>query len=169
MAGPVNARRLPGRPLYRTRQVLHALRPRLAETELALAREQLTPPQAELFFAMPRRDQRHALEVARRLQMQGITSADVRVAALLHDCGKGDVPVWLRVLYVLAAGLVKRCARAGGGWRGAAERLAGHEALSASAAAAAGCSERTVRLIRGRPNEDEAVLFAALLAADDAS
>ncbi len=157
------------RALYRSRQVLHALRPRIDEADLALARETLSEYESRLFLAMERRDQRHALEVARRLRA-GTDDRSILVAALLHDCGKGSVPVWLRVLNVLAPWLVQALAdTVGGGWRGAAYRLRHHAEVGASMAEAAGSSPTTVRLIRGHVVPDEAWMHALLVAADDAS
>ena len=60
---------------------------------------------------MQRRDQRHALEVYRRLRDASVTDPSALAAALLHDCGKGAVPVWLRILYVLRPSLIDRIAR----------------------------------------------------------
>ena len=40
-------------------------------------------------------DQRHALEVYGRLRAATVTDPSALAAALLHDCGKGAVPVWL--------------------------------------------------------------------------
>jgi hypothetical protein len=149
--------------------VLHALRPRIDADELTRARELLSEAESRLFFAMERRDQRHALEVARRLQVTTDEPA-VLVAALLHDCGKGSVPVWLRVLNVVAPWLVKAVAQDGSaGWRAAAQRLRRHAAIGAELAAAAQSSPVTVRLIRGHVEPDEVWMQALLLAADDAS
>jgi HD domain len=157
------------RPLYRSRQVLHALAPRIEPDAVAYAREVLSEAEARLFFAMERRDQRHALEVAGRLR-ENLDDRNVLVAALLHDCGKGGVPVWLRILNVLSPGLVGRVAEEGNaGWRGAAYRLRHHAELGAEMARAAGCADTTVRLINGRVEPDEAWKLDLLLAADDAS
>jgi hypothetical protein len=156
------------RPLYRSRQALHALRPRIEDGELALARQTLSQAEARLFFAMERRDQRHALEVARRLREHTDDGA-VLVAALLHDCGKGPVPLWLRVLNVLSPGAVRLLAAEGSGWRGAAYRLRHHAELGAAMAREAGCGETTVRLIHGHIEPEEAWQYELLVAADDAS
>ncbi|HWO73908.1 MAG TPA: HD domain-containing protein, partial [Dehalococcoidia bacterium] len=83
------------RGLYRSRQVFHALWPRIDAAELEAALAGLTAGQRALFLGMDRGDQRHALEVLRRLGPAS-TDPDLRLAALLHDCGKGRVPVWLR-------------------------------------------------------------------------
>ncbi|HEY7268241.1 MAG TPA: hypothetical protein VH951_00310 [Dehalococcoidia bacterium] len=164
MAGTAN------RALYRSRQVWHALRPKVDSAELASACTVLNPEQARLFFSMQRRDQRHALEVYGRLRADLVIDRDVLAAALLHDCGKGAVPVWLRILYVLRPPAIDRIAREDApGMRGAAWRLRHHEAIGARRALAAGSSETTMRFIEGRPLPEEEALFAQLVAADDAS
>lgn len=158
------------RALYRSRQVLHALRPKIDDTELAAACALLNKDEARLFFTMQRRDQRHALEVYGRLRDASVTDPRALAAALLHDCGKGSVPIWLRILYVLRPSQIDRIAREDApGYRGAAWRLRHHEAIGARAALAAGSSETTMRFIEGRPLPDEQALFDALVAADDAS
>jgi hypothetical protein len=158
------------RAIYRSRQVWHALRPRIDNAELASACAMLSPEQARLFFGMQRRDQRHALEVFGRLRDAAADDPDVLAAALLHDCGKGAVPVWLRILYVLRPGVLDLIAREDApGVRGAAWRLRHHEAIGARKALAAGSSETTMRFIEGRPLVEEEALFARLVAADDAS
>ena len=157
------------RPLYRSRQVWHALAPRIEPEALDFARETLSEAEWRLFDAMERRDQRHALEVALRLR-EKTDERGLLVAALLHDCGKGDVPVWLRSLNVLSPGAVGRIAsKTGGGWRIAAFRLRHHVELSAELAQAAGCDPTTVRLIYGRVEPGETWQLDLLLAADDAS
>ena len=157
------------RALYRSRQVLHALWPRIDANDLEAAHRVMTAAEARLFGAMQRRDQRHALEVMRRVQA-GTDKRDVLVAALLHDCGKGDVPVWLRILHVLSPRVGQVVGKAGDrGWRGAAYRLHRHVELSEELVREAGGSEVTVRLIGGRHTEDEAWMAALLWAADDAS
>ena len=156
------------RAAYRCRQALHALRPRLDAGDLEFARETLSEAEAVLFFAMERRDQRHALAVALRL-CRGTDDRSLLVAALLHDCGKASVPVWLRVLNVVSPAATGLLAADGRGWRGAAYRLRHHMELGAVMAGEAGCSATTVRLIRGHVEPDEAWRYALLLAADDAS
>jgi hypothetical protein len=156
------------RPLYRSRQVLHALRPQIDAGDLDFAREVLSDAEAGLFFAMERRDQRHALEVATRLR-RGTDDRSLLAAALLHDCGKGSVPVWLRILNVVSPVTTGVLAAEGRGWRGAAHRLRHHAELGAVMAREAGCSETTVRLIHGHVEPEEAWQHALLQAADDAS
>jgi hypothetical protein len=158
------------RPLYRTRQVWLALRPRIDASELASARAELSPGLLCLFDAMESRDKRHALEVRRRLLYAGIDDREVLVAALLHDCGKGAVPVWLRVVKVLLPGLLRSMAhRCDPDRRGAAYRLVHHTEIGAEAVAAAGASSLTVALIRGEVAPADRPHLAQLTAADDAS
>jgi hypothetical protein len=158
------------RGVYRTRQVWQALRPRVEPGELAIVHQTLSPPLRQLFDRMERRDQRHALEVAQRLLSQGTPDPDLLTAALLHDCGKGSVPVWLRITKVLAPGWVRLVAREGDAdWRAAAFRLAHHAELGARAAAEAGASSLTVALIRGEVAPADTGILARLMAADDAS
>jgi hypothetical protein len=158
------------RALYRSRQVWHALRPRLDPAALALPPRLLSEGEQQLFFAMEKRDQRHALEVAGRLLDQGIDDRELLAAALLHDCGKGAVPVWLRIANVLSPGFVRSSGRpAIGGWRGAAYRLAHHAATGAQSAERAGAGPTTVRLIGGHALPEEQPRLRLLIAADDAS
>ena len=158
------------RAVYRTRQVWQALRPRIDAGELALVQSVLEEPARGLFLAMEKRDQRHALEVARRLRASGVDDAELMQAALLHDCGKGPVPVWLRVLKVLSPKTVRRLGVEGAaGWRGAAQRLMEHGAIGARLAASAGVSAAAVRLIEGRVEAGDEARAALLASADDLS
>ena len=157
------------RALYRSRQVYHALWPHIDPGDLELATQLMTAEEQRLFDAMQRRDRRHALEVMRRLRA-GIDERDVLVAALLHDCGKGDVPVWLRILHVAAPWFGRLAGREGStGWRGAAYRLHRHVDISARLVREAGCSELTVRLVGGGSRPEEAWKAQLLRAADDQS
>ena len=158
------------RAVYRTRQVWLALRPRIGHDDPLVAMELLAPHQAALFRAMERRDQRHALEVMRRLEDVGVRERDLLVAALLHDCGKGAVPIWLRIVKVLSPGTLTNIARpAGPRWRTAAYRLLHHAELGAVLAEAAGVSALTASLIRGRVDAESQPRLMLLMAADDAS
>lgn len=157
------------RAFYRVRQVRHALWPRIDAEDLAWARGVLSDSLSALFYGMEKRDQRHALAVARRLREQGVEDWEVLVAALLHDCGKGPVPVWLRVLKVLSPGALRAAAREGSDWRGAAYRLQEHASIGARLAAAAGAGGLTQRLIEGRVATEEEVTLRLLQAADDLS
>jgi hypothetical protein len=158
------------RAIYRSRQVWQALWPRIDAGELALVHSVLPESARGLFLAMEKRDQRHALEVARRLRELGDEDIELLQAALLHDCGKGAVPVWLRVLKVLSPGTLRRLAVDGAlGYRGAAYRLLEHGAIGARLAASAGLSLVVARLIEGRIEPGDESRAALLAAADDAS
>jgi hypothetical protein len=156
------------RAFYRSRQVFFALFPRLSRGDIRFAREHLSERQTRLFLTMELRDQRHAVEVARRLR-RGTDDEALLAAALLHDCGKGNVPVWLRVLNVASADAVGLLAKEGAGWRGSAYRLKHHVELSARLADEAGSAPMSVRLIRGEVQPDEAWRYELLMAADDVS
>ena len=163
------------RAIYRSRQFLGSVRPRVDATLRDEAFRLLSDAQRALFATMTARDQQHCLAVYQRLcsSFQGKDDADLLVAALLHDAGKGRVALWHRVAYVLLAAsaprALDRIARAGDGpsWREALYRCRHHPAIGARLAAGAGCSPATVALIR----EDAAASgdrLAALHAADEA-
>ena len=157
------------RPIYRGRQFLLALRPLVSADDRAWAAD-ILGEQAGLFFTMEKRDQRHALEVARRLVGAGVADRDLLAASLVHDCGKGVVPVWLRVLKVLSPRLVGVAAKeTSRGWRGAAYRLSHHAEIGARLARATGLSAATARLISGRVTGAEETKLLLLQSADDAS
>ena len=119
---------------------------------------------------MEKRDQRHALAVFDRLRARGASDRDLLAAALLHDCGKGAVPVWLRALNVLARPFVAALAREGGpGAPGAAHRLLNHPVLGAGLARSAGSSAATIRYITGRVRPEEEAKMELLKAGDDES
>ena len=134
-------------------------------------RARLTSAQQSLFLAMSPRDQWHGVETLRLLPAALRDDRELGLAALLHDCGKGYIRLYERVLYVLLARLpwlLVRLAAPRTGPRGALLRLSRHTERGAALAAAAGSSPRTVALIRAHhypdPNDPAAI---ALLAADD--
>lgn len=149
---------------------MHALRPRIDAADLAFARSLLTDPERELFDAMERRDQRHAIAVLAKVRVH-TEDHDVLIAALLHDCGKGDVPVWLRILKVVSPDMLSRITHPSEakGWRYAAYRLHTHESIGEQMARKAGVTEGAIRLIAGRTTPEDAWKVAILEAADDES
>jgi hypothetical protein len=177
------------RPVYRARQVLTALFPRISQGDLQVVQGLLSEGELDLFYKMEVRDQRHGIEVMRRLRAAGIEGRDALAAALLHDCGKGWVPVWLRMEYVRAprrvAGLAERAPVNATQAESisfdspllrertaamAAYRLVHHARIGAALARQAGSTDTTVRLISGIVGSDEeAALLAALQIADDQS
>ncbi|MGH2473746.1 MAG: hypothetical protein ACRDIL_00655 [Candidatus Limnocylindrales bacterium] len=111
----------------------------------------LTTAQLALFDAMHVADRRHGLDVVATLRSDGVDEPDLIVAGLLHDAGKGATGVWPRVAYALGQGYgpwVWRVAALLPGFGHALAVLRDHAETSARMAAAAGCSSRTVELIR---------------------
>lgn len=116
----------------------------------------LTPGQLALFDRMHVADRRHGLDVVAALRQAGAADSELLVAALLHDCGKGT---GVRLVHRVAWSLGQRY----GGWIWRAsshmptfkyglDRLRDHADRSAELAAEAGCSSRTVALIRLQEN-----------------
>ena len=116
-------------------------------------------------------DRRHGLDVLAELRGRGVVDRDLLTAGLLHDCGKGSR---VRLVHRVAWSLGQRY----GDWiwrasahlptfRNGLVTLRNHAARSAELAAEAGCSPRTVDLIRNQeaPTDDDGRL---LLAADEA-
>lgn len=135
----------------RTRQFLAHLRARVRSEEREAIAAWLTPGQLALFDGMHVADRRHGLDVVASLREAGVTDQDVLVAGLLHDAGKGDTGVWPRVAYALGqawGARVRQLVAALPGMRASLDRLRTHAQTSAALAAAAGCSPRTVELIR---------------------
>jgi hypothetical protein len=132
----------------------------------------LTPQELALFDSMHIADQRHGLDVVATLRGEGVTDDDVLLAGLLHDAGKGKIGVWPRVAYSLGQAYgswVWRVASFVPGWRRALRALQDHAESSASLAGAAGCSARTVDLIRHQDAPIDPVAGRALQLADEAN
>jgi hypothetical protein len=111
----------------------------------------LTHPQLALFDGMHVADRRHGLDVIATLRADGMTDPEVLLAGLLHDAGKGQTGVWPRVVYALGqryGSWIPRVAGVLPPARAALARLRDHAEVSAALAGGAGCSPRTVELIR---------------------
>jgi hypothetical protein len=128
----------------------------------------LAPPQLELFERMARPDQRHGLDVVAGLRAHGVTDHDVLVAGLLHDAGKGpSARLAHRVAWSLGQKYGTWIWRVAGRLptfgRGL-DRLRHHADLSADLAAQAGCSPRSVGLIRrqDKPVDEAGRLLRAI-------
>jgi hypothetical protein len=131
-----------------------------------------TPAQRELFDAMHLADRRHGLDVVASLRDEGVVDPDVLAAGLLHDAGKGDTGVWPRVAFTLGQRYGSWVWRAAGvlpGFRKSLERLAAHADLSADLAAQAGCTPRTVELIRNQDAPTDPEFGEILRLADEAN
>jgi hypothetical protein len=161
--------------LYRARQFLGSVRPRVDAGLQAEAFRLLSEPERRLFERMTPRDRQHSLNVYRRLRQQGHNDTDLLAAGLLHDIGKGRIALWHRVAFVLletwAPGLLRRLAvpGQGRGWRQALYRCLHHQELGAELAREAGSAERVVTLIGSDGHVVAEGRLAALQAADDAA
>lgn len=161
--------------MHRVAQFVGHLTARVHPREMALVRRVLPPSAVALFDAMPVADRRHGLDVAQRLARDGVDDPDLLAAALLHDAAKGRaMRLWHRVAGVLLEAvrpsLLERLATPDTrSWRHGFHLYLHHGPMSADAALAAGCPPRVAAFIRGTPAAPDAVLAAALRAADDAS
>lgn len=96
---------------YRLRQLWSAFHARVSAEEDQLVVRWLSPGEQRLFWAMPRYDQRHCLDVCYTLCTSGYHDPLLLRAALIHDCGKVDddgQPLSL-FWYMLATVLKKGC------------------------------------------------------------
>jgi hypothetical protein len=144
----------------------------VASEERAALATWTTPDQRRLFDSMHVADRRHGLDVVAALRSEGVTDPDVLVAALVHDAGKGSTGVWPRVAYSLGQLLgpgVWRTAAWLPGFGPALERLRDHPERSANLAASAGCSARTVELIRYQDDPRDPEFGELLRLADEAN
>lgn len=135
----------------KVRQFRAHLRARVTPGERSALVAWISPAQLALFDAMHVADRRHGLDVVASLRAEGVDDRDVLLAGLLHDAGKGDTGVGPRVAYSLGQRYgtwIWRSASVVPGWADALARLKTHARASATLAAAAGCSQRTVDLIR---------------------
>ncbi len=117
-------------------------------------------------------DRRHGLDVVASLQRDGVSPHDVLLAGLLHDAAKGETGVWPRVAWTLAGvydDRILRGTRLVPGFRPALERLRHHAEASAELAMAAGCSARTVALIRYQDAPRDPEFGELLRLADEAN
>ncbi len=159
---------------YRARQFRRTLAPGITANDLHEAESALGEDLYALFAKMQPADQRHCLDVYRRLHSEGEDDPDVLAAALIHDAGKGGesarrIRTWHRVAYVildtLPPGALNRIARGDGGLA----RLHRHGEATIRLVRDAGASERIVGLLEvmeaGGRDDPHA---ARLLAADDA-
>ena len=156
----------------KARQFRSHLRARVRPQERAVLAAWTTPNQRRLFDSMHVADQRHGLDVVATLRAEGVADIDVLVAGLLHDAGKGDTGLWPRVAYSLGQAYGTWVWTIAGVWPGMSsslERLREHAERSAVLAAEAGCSPRTVELIRQQDEPTDAEFGELLRLADEAN
>ena len=131
-----------------------------------------TSAQLALFDRMHVADQRHGLDVVASLRAEGVTEPDLLVAGLIHDAGKGQTGVLPRVAYSLGQRYgtwIWRVAAILPGFGPALARLRTHAETSAAMAAGAGCSARTVALIRDQDAPTDPEFGELLRLADEAN
>jgi hypothetical protein len=156
----------------RTRQFRSHLRATVSPQERTGLVSWTSAEQLALFDSMHVADRRHGLDVAGSLRAEGVTEPDVLLAGLLHDAGKGDTGVWPRVAYVLGSRYgtwIPATASVLPGFRVALERLRTHAETSAALASGAGCSSRTVELIRHQDDPIDPDFGELLRIADEAN
>jgi hypothetical protein len=156
----------------KTRQFRSHVRARVTPEERAELAGWLTADLLELFDAMHVADRRHGLDVVDHLRRDGVRDPEVLLAGLLHDAGKGATGVWPRVAWSLGQRYgrwVWRLARLVPGWSRPMARLEAHAEESARLAAVAGCSPRTVELIRHQDAPVDPIAGEQLRLADEAS
>jgi len=158
--------------LTKVRHTKRHLLARVAPRERDAVSAWLSPAQLALFDGMHIADRRHGLDVVAALRALGETDRDVLLAGLLHDAGKGDTGMVPRVLHALAQAQMPWPARALGWWpgmRASLVRLRDHAETSARLAEQAGCSARTVDLIRWQDSPRDREAGERLRLADEAN
>jgi len=156
------------RAAYRSRQFFGALRPHVDSQLRDEAFALMSSSEQQLYRSMTPRDQQHCLVVYARLREMHTEDRDLLVAAMLHDCGKGSITLWHRVVFVLLDATAPSLLRRAVAHRpeSALYRCVHHAELGAQLAETAGSSPAVVELIRGERASDQLV---ALRAADDES
>ena len=156
----------------KARQTIGHLRAQVSPGERAEVVPWLRPAELALFDAMHVADRRHGLDVVAWLRRDGCADREVLAAGLLHDCAKGNTGVGPRIAYALGqhyGAWVWSVTSLLPGWRGAIRRLGVHADESARLADAAGCSPRTVELIRHQDRPVDRDAGERLRLADEAS
>jgi len=156
----------------KVRQFRAHVRARVGPEERAGLADWLTPQQLALFDSMHVADRRHGLDVVSTLRAECVDDVDLLLAGLLHDAGKGHTGVWPRVVHALGGRYGAPIGRIAGlvpGWRAALACLRDHAETSAQLAGAAGCSARTVELIRNQEAPLDPDAGRALQLADEAN
>jgi len=145
----------------------------VAPEERAELENWLSSAELNAFDAMHIADRRHGLDVVTTLRAEGVQDRDVLLAGLLHDAGKGPgVGLWPRVAWSLGEAFgpwLVSAVRILPGFGQALDRLRDHAELSARIAADAGCSARTVALIRDQSSPRDPEYGELLRLADEAN
>ena len=144
----------------------------MADGERAGLAAWLSPAQLAVFDGMSLADRRHGLDVVASLRASGVQVDEVLLAGLLHDAGKGATGVGPRVIHALGQAYgrwIPGAVRWIPGMAAALERLATHSETSAALAESAGCSPRTVDLIRWQEAPRDPEFGERLRLADEAN
>jgi hypothetical protein len=156
----------------KARQFAAHVRARVVSGERDELATWLNERQLALFDTMHVADRRHGLDVVATLRSEGVTDTDLLLAGLLHDAGKGQIGVWPRVIYSLGQAYgswVWRLAAIVPGLRDDLDLLRVHAETSARLAATAGCTTRTVELIRHQDEPRDTEFGELLRLADEAN
>jgi hypothetical protein len=156
----------------KVRQARRHVRTRVAPHERAAVAAWLGSKQLALFDSMHVADRRHGLDVVATLRADGTTDPEILAAGLLHDAGKGATGILARVVYSLGQAYgpwIERAASVLPGMRASLARLRLHAETSATLAEAAGCSPRTVDLIRWQDDPRDPEAGERLRLADEAN
>jgi hypothetical protein len=123
------------------------------DADTAWADSHLLDAEAALWHRMAPADRRHSITVARRFEASGSWTREEMAGALLHDVGKLDsgLGAYGRVIATVVGPRTQRF-----------RRYHDHERIGADLVAAAGSTDNTVELVRGRGRA-----APALKAADD--
>ena len=158
--------------LTKMRQTKRHLLARVSPWERDAVAAWLRPEELALYDGMHVADRRHGLDVTAALREAGETDREVLIAGLLHDAGKGDTGMLPRILHALLQARITWPSYALGwlpGMRGALTRLRDHAETSATLAEVAGCSARTVELIRWQDDPQDPEAGERLRLADEAN
>jgi hypothetical protein len=157
----------------KARQTVAHLRARVTPEERSGLASWMSPSELALFDSMHVADRRHGLDVVETLRAEGVDDREVLVAGLLHDAGKGPgIGLPPRIVWSLGEAFGPRVVAVGRripGFGPPLDRLRDHAELSARLAEAAGCSARTVQLIRERPGPADRRYGDLLKFADEAN
>jgi hypothetical protein len=156
----------------KVRQLRTHLRASVRPGERASLATWLSDPQLAVFDGMTVADRRHGLDVVAALRADGVDAPEALIAGLLHDAGKGPTGIVPRIVHSLGQAYgswIPASVRWLPGMRASLDRLERHPELSAALAAAAGCSPRTVELIRWQEAPRDPEFGERLRLADDAS
>lgn len=158
--------------LTKVRQTVRHLLARVPARERDAVASWLSPAQLAMFDGMHVADRRHGLDVVAALRAGGESDPEVLLAGLLHDAGKGDAGMIPRIVHALRQAGLGWVATLVGWWPGMREtlrRLHDHAELSAQLAESAGCSARTVELIRWQDDPHDPEAGERLRLADEAN